>query len=166
MGFFNQLFGSLFKKPDAPALTAEQIDQIQASFAKVQPIAGIAAEIFYARLFTIAPEVQPLFKGEPGSPEMAEQGKKLMATLAVVVNGLKDLDAIAPTAAALAQRHVEYGVKPEHYDKVGEALLFTLEKGLGDAFTPELKAGWASAYGVLAGAMISAAYPGYRRKAA
>src|SRR5262245_7681558 len=110
-------------------MTPEQIEDIQASFAKVVPIAPAAAALFYDRLFTIAPEVKPLFKGD-----IKEQGKKLMSTLAVVVNGLKNLDAVLPVAQQLAVKHVGYGVKAEHYAPVGAALIWTLEQGLKDDF--------------------------------
>ena len=135
-------------------MTPEQITLIQDSFKKVAPISDAAAEIFYARLFEIAPEVQPYFKGE-----MTEQGKKLMATLGAVVNGLRDLDKIVPVAQELAVRHVDYGVKAEDYTPVGAALIYTLEKGLGDGFTPELKDSWVTAYDTLSSVMIQAAYP-------
>jgi hemoglobin-like flavoprotein len=135
-------------------MTPSDIDLVQSSFAKVAPIADTAAGLFYGRLFEIAPEVRPLFKGD-----IAEQGRKLMATLSVVVNGLRNLDAIVPVAAQLAVRHVDYGVKPEHYPVVGSALLWTLEKGLGEAFTPDVAEAWTRAYGTLSGAMIAAAYP-------
>ena len=83
--------------------------------------AADAAALFYGRLFEIAPEVKPLFKGE-----ITEQGRKLMATLAVVVNGLDNLPSILPAASALAKKHVGYGVAAEHYAPVGAALLWTL----------------------------------------
>jgi nitric oxide dioxygenase len=135
-------------------MTPVQIDLIQDSFKKVVPIADTAADIFYTRLFEIAPEVKPMFKGD-----ISEQGKKLMTTLGVVVNGLRDLDKIVPVAQQLAVKHIDYGVKEEHYAPVGEALIFTLEKGLGDDFTPELKESWLAAYTTLSGVMIAAAYP-------
>jgi hemoglobin-like flavoprotein len=134
-------------------MTPEQIKAIQESFAKVAPISEQAAALFYGRLFEIAPEVKPLFRGD-----IKEQGRKLMATLAVVVNGLSNLPAILPAASALAKRHVAYGVKAEHYTPVGAALLWTLERGLGSEWTPELAAAWGSAYGVLSGYMIGEAY--------
>ncbi len=130
-----------------------QITQVQESFAKVKPIADQAAALFYGRLFEIAPHVKPLFSGD-----MTEQGKKLMATLVVVVNGLDKLDAILPAASALAKRHVDYGVKPDDYTVVGEALLWTLEQGLGAGWTPETAQAWQDAYGVLSGFMIAEAY--------
>jgi nitric oxide dioxygenase len=134
-------------------MTPDQVKSIQESFAKVAPISEQAAALFYGRLFEIAPEVKPLFRGD-----MKEQGRKLMTTLAVVVNGLTDLNAILPAASALAKRHVAYGVTPSHYAPVGAALLWTLERGLGGQWTQELAAAWAAAYGVLSSYMIGEAY--------
>ena len=134
-------------------MTAEQVKLVQQSFAKVTPISEQAAVLFYDRLFEVAPTVKAMFPAD-----MTEQRKKLMATLAVVVNGLTNLEAVLPAASALAKRHVSYGAKPEHYPVVGGALLWTLEKGLGDAWTPETAAAWFAAYGTLSGYMISEAY--------
>jgi hemoglobin-like flavoprotein len=134
-------------------MNPDQLTMVQRSFAKVAPIAEQAAELFYGRLFEIAPEAQPLFHGD-----MKEQGRKLMGTLAVVVNGLTNLETILPAASALAKRHVAYGVKAEHYRPVGAALLWTLERGLGDEWNPDLAAAWTAAYTTLSGYMISEAY--------
>jgi hemoglobin-like flavoprotein len=130
-----------------------QIKLVQDSFAKVAPISEQAAVLFYGRLFEVAPSVRAMFPDD-----MTEQRKKLMATLAVVVGGLTNLEAILPAASALAKRHVNYGAKAEHYPVVGGALLWTLEKGLGDAWTPELAEAWTAAYGTLSGYMIEEAY--------
>jgi nitric oxide dioxygenase len=89
---------------------------------------------------------------------MTEQRRKLMMMLAAVVKGLGDLTSILPAASALATRHVSYGAKAEHYPVVGAALLWTLEKGLGDGWTPDIAAAWTTAYGTLSGYMISEAY--------
>ncbi len=134
-------------------MTPDQVKAIQESFKKVTPISEQAAALFYGRLFEIAPTVKPLFGGD-----MTEQGRKLMATLGVVVNGLSDLEAILPAASALAKRHVGYGVKAADYTPVGAALLWTLERGLGDAWTPHLAAAWGAAYAVLSEYMIGEAY--------
>jgi len=134
-------------------MTPDQVKAIQESFAKVAPISEQAAALFYARLFEIDPALKPLFHGD-----MKDQGRKLMATLAVVVNNLNNLGAVLPAASALAKRHVTYGVKPAHYTPVGEALLWTLQQGLGASWTPELAAAWAAAYGVLSEYMIAEAY--------
>ena len=130
-----------------------QIKLVQDSFAKVAPISEQAAVLFYDRLFEVAPSVRAMFPDD-----MKEQRKKLMATLAVVVSGLSNLEAVLPAASALAKRHVNYGAKPEHYPVVGGALLWTLEKGLGDAWTPEVAEAWTAAYGTLSGYMIQEAY--------
>lgn len=134
-------------------MTPEQVSLVQSSFAKVAPIADTAASLFYDRLFAIAPSVKQMFKGD-----MTEQGRKLMTTLAVVVNGLTNLEGILPAASALARRHISYGVKPSHYASVGEALLWTLEKGLGDAWNAETASAWSAAYQTLSGFMIKEAY--------
>ncbi|MCF2905355.1 globin domain-containing protein [Octadecabacter sp. CECT 8868] len=131
----------------------DQITSVQESFAKVVPIKDAAAEIFYNRLFEVAPQVRPMFKGD-----VSEQGTKLMATLGVVVNGLRDLEKIVPVAEALAVKHIEYGVTAEHYDIVGATLLFTLKAGLGDDFTGEVEEAWTAAYTTLSGVMVNAAY--------
>ncbi|UWQ17436.1 globin family protein [Jannaschia sp. M317] len=134
-------------------MTPDQITLVQDSFAKVAPIKDAAAAIFYARLFDIAPEVRPLFKGD-----MTEQGAKLMATLSVVVNGLRDLGPIVPVAQKLARQHVAYGVRAEHYQPVGAALIYALSQGLEDDFTDDVKQAWLTAYGTLSAVMIDAAY--------
>jgi hemoglobin-like flavoprotein len=134
-------------------MTPDQVQLVQDSFAKVAPISETAAVLFYDRLFEIAPQVKAMF-----SADMTEQRRKLMATLAAVVNGLGNLTSILPAASALAKRHVSYGAKAEHYPVVGAALLWTLEKGLGDGWTPDIAAAWTAAYGTLSGYMISEAY--------
>jgi hemoglobin-like flavoprotein len=133
-------------------MTPDQIELVQDSFVKVARISDRAAELFYSRLFEIAPQVRSLFPND-----MAEQRKKLMATLAVVVNGLGNLDTILAAAGALAKRHVNYGAEPAHYPAVGEALLWTLEQGLGSSWTPDVAAAWAAAYSMLSDLMIGAA---------
>lgn len=133
-------------------MNPSQIALVQDSFAKVAPIADQAAVLFYDRLFEIAPNVRPMFRGD-----MAEQRRKLMSVLGVVVTGLSRLETVLPAASALAKKHVSYGVKDEHYPIVGAALLWTLEKGLGEAWNPELAEAWTAAYGTLSGYMISEA---------
>jgi hemoglobin-like flavoprotein len=134
-------------------MTPDQVKAIQDSFAKVVPVSEQAAAVFYGRLFEIAPEVRPLFRGD-----IEEQGRKLMAMLAAVVNGLGNLETILPAASALAKRHIDYGVKAADYAPVGAALLWTLQRGLGAEWTPEIAAAWTEAYTVLSGFMISEAY--------
>ena len=134
-------------------MTPDQIKLVQQSFSRVAPIADQAAVIFYDRLFEAAPAVKAMFPAD-----MTEQRKKLMSTLAVVVSGLSNLESILPAASALATRHVSYGAKAEHYPVVGGALLWTLEKGLGKDWTPDVAEAWTAAYATLSGYMISQAY--------
>jgi hemoglobin-like flavoprotein len=134
-------------------MTPDQVKLIQDSFAKVAPISEQAAVLFYDRLFEIASQVKAMFPDD-----MTEQRRKLMMMLAAVVNGLGNLESILPAASALAKRHVGYGAKAEHYPVVGAALLWTLEQGLGDGWTPERAEAWNTAYGTLSGYMISEAY--------
>ena len=133
-------------------MTPNQIKLVQTSFAQVAPIAATAADLFYGRLFEIAPQVRAMFPDD-----LREQKKKLMAMLGTVVAGLNNLDTLMPAVRALGRRHGGYGVKAQHYAPVGAALLWTLEKGLGAAFTPDVKDAWATAYIVLSTTMIDAA---------
>ena len=133
-------------------MTPQQIKLVQTSFTKVAPIANTAADLFYGRLFEIAPQVRAMFPAD-----LSQQKKKLMAMLGAAVGGLSHLDTLVPAVQALGRRHVAYGVTAAHYTPVGAALLWTLEQGLGEAFTPEVKDAWATAYIVLSTAMIQAA---------
>jgi hemoglobin-like flavoprotein len=125
---------------------------VQESFKKVVPIAGTAADLFYDRLFTIAPEVRPLFP-----TDLTEQKKKLIQMLATAVTNLHQVEKILPAVEDLGRRHVSYGVTEKQYEPVGAALLWTLEQGLGADFTPELKAAWTETYLTVAGVMTKAA---------
>ncbi|GEA12150.1 globin family protein [Alteromonas sp. KUL49] len=133
-------------------MTPEKIALVQTSFKSVVPIADTAAELFYGRLFEVAPEVKPMFDAS----NMEEQGKKLMKTLAVAVIGLSDLPAIVPIVQQLGVKHLDYGVEPAHFSPVGESLLWTLEKGLGEAWNEELLDAWTEAYTLLSNTMIDA----------
>ena len=133
-------------------MTPSQVQAVKQSFALVAPIADQAGTLFYQRLFESDPSLRPLFKGDIG-----EQSRKLMRTIATVVNSLDRIEAILPTVKALGARHAGYGVRDEHYATVGAALLWTLEQGLGVEFTPPVRDGWTAAYGALAAVMKAAA---------
>lgn len=141
-------------------MTPEQVSMVQDSFKKVVPIADTAADLFYDRLFAIAPDVRPMFP-----VDLREQKKKLITMLATAVTNLHQVEAILPAVQSLGQRHVAYGVTAQHYEPVGAALLWTLEQGLGPDFTPPLKAAWTEAYTTLAGAMTAAAHDATSRAA-
>lgn len=134
-------------------LTNHQIQLVQHTFVVVAPEAEAVAQLFYGRLFELDPSLRGMFKGD-----MKDQGRKLMQMLSVAIRSLEHLDSILPAVQALGERHVGYGVKLEHYNTVGEALLWTLEQGLGAAFTPDVKEAWATVYGALVGAATAHLY--------
>ena len=138
------------------SLTKHQVQLVQASFEKVVPIADTAAEIFYARLFEYDPSLRRMFTGD-----MRVQGRKLMAVLKVAVGSLNDLPGLIPVLEQLADRHVKYGVAPEDYTPVGNALLYALRQGLGSGFTPEVRQAWVDLYRLVANTMRQHSYPGF-----
>jgi hemoglobin-like flavoprotein len=134
-------------------VTAVEKHLIRSTWAAVEPIQDVASDLFYARLFELDPNLAALF----AETDMKRQGRMLMQTLAIVVKSLDDLAVVVPAVEALGRRHVAYGVKPADYETVGAALLWTLEHGLGDAFTLEVRAAWAGAYGTVSSVMSAAA---------
>lgn len=133
-------------------MTPEEIKLVQSTWAQVVPIKEQAAELFYGKLFEMDPSLKPLFKGD-----MTMQGQKLMAMIGTAVGGLTQPETIIPAVQDLGRRHVGYGVQDAHYDTVGAALLWTLETGLGPAFTPETKQAWVKTYNLVATVMKDAA---------
>jgi hemoglobin-like flavoprotein len=131
-------------------ITPAQIALVQSSFQHVLPIADVAGLLFYERIFTMAPEARALF-----GDDIALQASRTMAAVKTAVDGLDDLERVAPFLVRLGARHVRYGVVPAHFDLVGGALLWTLEQGLGEAFTPEVHDAWAAAFGIIAAAMLT-----------
>jgi hemoglobin-like flavoprotein len=132
-------------------MTPAQQDLVQSSFAKVAPIADQAAIIFYDDLFARDPSLRSLFPDD-----MTEQRQKLMTMLATAVANLKSWETIAAAVQALGARHVAYGVQQGHYDTVGASLITTLEKGLGDEFTPEVREAWIACHQAVSAEMLTA----------
>jgi hemoglobin-like flavoprotein len=133
-------------------MTPEEIKLVQSTWVQVVPIKAQAAELFYGKLFEMDPTLKPLFKGD-----MKMQGQKLMAMIGTAVGGLTQPETILPAVQDLGRRHVGYGVKDAHYDTGGAALLWTLETGLGAAFTQEVKQAWSKTYTLVATVMKDAA---------
>jgi hemoglobin-like flavoprotein len=134
-------------------MDAQQIALVQQSFEKVAGLGAQVADIFYKELFEIDPSLRSMFKGN-----MHEQKKKLLTTLAFVVRSLHTPAKILGPAQNLAVKHLDYGVQPEHYTLVGNALLRTLKKGLGAEYTPEVRDAWVETFRTLARIMKDAAY--------
>ena len=137
---------------DNNAPTASDIALVRRTFDLVVPIAGVAADLFYERLFYMAPSLRGMFPAD-----MRDQKRKLMVMIATAVHGLTDLDALAPQLMALGARHAGYGVKDQHYKAVGEALIWTLERGLADAFTADVERAWVRVYLLIAATMQAGA---------
>lgn len=137
-------------------METQTVTLVQESFEKVKPIAPQAAEIFYTKLFELDPKLKPLFPSDDAA--MKNQGNKLMTMLGAAVAGLSNIEKLIPVLQDLGKRHVDYNVEASHYDTVGAALLATLEAGLGDDFTAEVKAAWAEVYGTMSTVMIEASY--------
>ena len=133
-------------------LTPTQKALVQNSFATIAPIADDAAALFYVRLFELDPSLRRMFP-----EDLSGQRKKLMQMLTAAVKGLDRLDQLVPVVQDLGRRHMAYGVTDSHYDTVGAALLWTLEKGLGKAFTPETRDAWTTVYNLIATTMRDAA---------
>jgi len=133
-------------------MTPREKSVVRETFAQVAPIADEAAALFYGRLFELDPSLKALFK-----IDLREQGRKLMQMIGLAVSKLDALDELVPAVQALGRRHAGYGVKDVDYDTVGAALLWTLQQGLGPAFTPEVKSAWTTVYGLLASTMKAAA---------
>ena len=135
------------------SLTTEQIELIRSSWARVVPISAMASQLFYARLFKIAPETEPLFRSD-----LEEQGRKLMESLTFIVDHLDQIDELTKAAEALALRHLKYGVTADQYAPVGEALVWTMGHLLGPAFRAQQREAWLVAYALLSNHMITCAY--------
>lgn len=135
------------------SVTSRQVELVTQSFGKVAPIADQAADMFYKRLFEIAPETKPLFE----NADMGVQGNKLMQMIGTAVAGLNNLEQLVPAVKALGARHVRYNVTNEQYQPVGTALLWTLEQGLGDDFDDETREAWLAIYTILAETAIAGA---------
>ena len=133
-------------------LTINDIVLVQGSFARLVPMQDAAADLFYDRLFALTPKLRELFPSD-----LRDQKRKLMQMIATAVGGLNRLDKIIPAVKALGARHSGYGVTEAHYAIVGEALLWTLDRGLGQGFTPEVRSAWAKVYGVIAATMQAGA---------
>ena len=134
-------------------MTPDQIAVVTETWRRVVPVADQAVAAFYDRLFEANPGLRGLFR----HTDLAEQRRKLANMLDAAVAGLDDLDTLVPVVEALGRRHAGYGVTSTHYEAVGDALLWTLERGLGPAWTPAAAEAWSTAYAMLADVMQTAA---------
>ena len=129
-------------------MTPRQIALVQASFTRLEPRLDLFTETFYAQLFETHPLTKLLFRGDPG-----RQAHDLGVMLRTAVRGLSRAEEIKPALRSLGLRHVGYGVRNEDYRNFGDALLWTLERFLGDAFTPKVAEAWQAFYDFVTGVM-------------
>lgn len=129
-------------------MTPEQAVIVQTTWRPVLTVGDMFAEFFYGKLFSLDATLRTLFKND-----LKEQGRNLTAMISVAVGSLARAERIVLALKELGRRHEAYGVQPRHYDTVAAALLWALEKCLGDAFTPEVRAAWTEAYRLLATTM-------------
>ena len=133
-------------------MTQRQIELVKSSWISVAVMDHVVVGgLFYNRLFEIAPQLKSMFHNP-----IPEQSKKLLAMINNVIAKLDKLDDIVDEVAKLGRKHIHYGVQPEHYAIVGSALLWTLEKGMGENWNEEVKNAWTECYNILSGAMIAA----------
>jgi hemoglobin-like flavoprotein len=143
-------------------MTNQQVNLVKASWKIFQDISPeLIGDVFYSKLFMAVPKVRPMFH-----ITTQEQSKKLVEMLSVIVGRLDRLHELSEDIRQLAIRHVSYGVRAEHYEPVGDALLWTLAQGLGKDWTDEVKEAWTTCYRLLSQTMIDAAgYKGSTTKA-
>ncbi len=133
-------------KPETQRLVRE-------SWAQFQPVAERLAPYFYQRLFELDPEARRLF----AHTDMEAQGRKVMQMFGEIARILDQPGALVAEVADLGRRHVHYGVQDHQYDSVGTALIWTLEYGLGPAFSAEVRDAWTEAYLLVAAVLRRAA---------
>ncbi|MEM7464034.1 MAG: globin family protein, partial [Pseudomonadota bacterium] len=147
------IINAMEKLPEIELITPQQKQMVWKTWEKIVPIADTAADLFYSRLFEIDPDVKTLF----AKSDMSTQKTKLIQTLASAISCLDSTETLKPLLVDLGRKHADYGVVASHYETVGSALLWTLEQGLGEDWTPEAAAGWTAAYIFIAETMQSGA---------
>ncbi|QIR36328.1 globin [Tolypothrix sp. PCC 7910] len=129
------------------------VEVLEESFNKVKPRANEFTASFYENLFQAYPEVKPLF----ANTDMVTQQKKLLNSLVLVVENLRNPEALSPVLNALGARHVGYGAIAKYYGPVGEALLITFEQYLQEDWNLEVKKAWLDAFTAITALMLKGA---------
>jgi nitric oxide dioxygenase len=108
--------------------------------------------VFYTELLEENPDLRPMFGAEDQAS--GAQAKRLAGAILAYVGNLERLDLLGPAVTNIGRRHVQLGVRTEHYPIVGKHLLRAMQAVLGDAATPQVLEAWAAAYDQLAEIMI------------
>lgn len=134
-------------------ITEKQVKLIKQNWNELRGVdPALIGDVFYRKLFIDAPSVRRMFKGN-----QEEQAIKLIEMLNLLVARLERIEELSDDIKQLAIRHVQYGTKPEHYQYVGNALIWTLKQASGDSWNQELEDAWISCYTLLSTTMIDAA---------
>lgn len=112
------------------------------------------ATTFYAKLFAAHPSLRAMFPAE-----MSDQGKKLTDTLAWIATNMSNRSTVLPALSELGQRHVKYGVKPEHYPIVASLLSEAMTEVGGESFPPEAQKAWRTALQLICDHMFNSSSP-------
>ena len=129
-------------------MTPEQVQLVSGTWRSVLPIRDTFAQLFYAKLFSLDPDMQALF-----AADMKEQGRNLVAMISIVVRNLSRPEAVHQALRELGRRHERYGVRAAHYETMRTALILTLDVSLGEAFSPATREAWELAYDLLVRSM-------------
>src|SRR5262245_11219218 len=132
-------------------MTPEQVDLIKKSFDAMWSMRGEIAELCYSRLFELTPDAKDLFRSD-----MERQRVKLMNQIAAMVGSLDQPSMFQSIVTHSGRQHARFGVRPSHYDAMGEALMWSLERKFGASFTPELRASWRALYDMVQVEMLRA----------
>jgi hemoglobin-like flavoprotein len=131
-------------------MTTEQVRIIKNTWRSLQGVdATLLGDVFYSRLFLKEPSLRKMFQ-----VPREIQAKKLIDMLDMIVSRLDRLDEVSEDIRQLGKRHVGYGVKAKHYEDVGNALLWTVSKGLGKDWNKEVETAWTACYLMLTRAML------------
>ncbi len=135
------------------ALSEDEIELLRDTLVYLQERKNLATSVFYENLFEIDPSLRPMF-----DDDLTEQSNKALFAFGAVVAQIHDVETCREMTRGLASRHVGYGVIPEHYPKVGAAVIATVSMVMGEAMTAEIATAWQKAYDQIAEAMIETAY--------
>jgi hemoglobin-like flavoprotein len=131
-----------------PEMTPEQKWMVRRSFPAIATLSRAISMLFYGRLFQVDPSLRPMFK-----QDIEVQGRKLMDMLSALMSHIDSIEDMIPLLKALGQRHVGYGVRPEHYPLVANSLIWAIAMALDEEFDPELRNAWKTLIELVAGVM-------------
>jgi len=125
------------------------IERLESSFKLVAPRGPEIVDRYYAHFFSQHPELREIFP-----KDMAEQKRKVLASLVLVVENLRQPEVLQKAVFDLGRRHHHYGTAPEHYADSRDILVMVLGEVAGDAWNNDFEEAWTTALNLIAGIMI------------